>query len=140
MDKIKAYIAAPFFSPVERYEYDRFVTYLRSLGIFELLVPAEFHVPNGKNLPNHEWAAQVFEHDVAMLRQADIVYALNYGMYSDTGTAWEMGFAYALGIPVSTVLMDKEFGFSLMCINGSKTISRFNNGFFLTKVESIEQQ
>lgn len=140
MSKIKAYIAAPFFSKEERHHYDRFIAYLREVGMFELLIPAEFFVPDGNELPNHEWAAKVFEHDVAMLRQADVVYALNYGMYSDTGTAWETGFAYALGIPVTTVLMDNESNFSLMCVNGSALISRFSDGFFVIKKEAIEQQ
>lgn len=140
MSKIKAYIAAPFFSQEERHHYDRFIAYLRDVGMFELLIPAKFFVPDGNELPNHEWAAKVFEHDVAMLRQADIVYALNYGMYSDTGTAWETGFAYALGIPVTTVLMDNESNFSLMCINGSALISRFSDSFFVIKKEAIEQQ
>ena len=48
------------------------------------------------------------------------VIVLNWGMYSDSGTAWECGYAYAKQKEVITLLMpSREKEYSLMMINGS---------------------
>ncbi len=46
------------------------------------------------------YANRVFKADVEALRQAAVVVAVCDGLQVDDGTAWEIGYAYALGIPV----------------------------------------
>jgi nucleoside 2-deoxyribosyltransferase len=56
---------------------------------------------------------------------------LNFGMYSDSGTAWEAGFAAALEIPVIQVLCGFEnCTYSLMMMNGCDKIIHAENVAF----------
>ena len=64
----------------------------------------EHFIPNGENLSNNEWAEAVFKMDVEALNKCDRVVAAYLGLRSDTGTAWEIGYAYAKGIPVDLIL------------------------------------
>ena len=99
------YIAGPFFTDKER-------TFLKVLiksakKMFpneELFIPMEHFIPNGENLSNNEWAEAVFKMDVEALNKCDHVIVAYLGLRSDTGTAWEIGYAYAKGIPVTLVL------------------------------------
>jgi hypothetical protein len=40
-----------------------------------------------------EWARKLFEMDRQAIDECDAVLTLYYGNYSDTGTAWECGYA-----------------------------------------------
>ena len=99
------YIAGPFFTDEER-EFLKIV--IESTKEFfpdeELFIPMEHFIPNGENLSNNEWAEAVFKMDVEALNKCDRVVAAYLGLYSDTGTAWEIGYAYAKGIPVTLIL------------------------------------
>ena len=50
-----------------------------------------------------EWAEALFESDRAAIEEADAVVAVYYGSNSDTGTAWDCGYAASLGLPVILV-------------------------------------
>lgn len=52
-------------------------------------------IENGEKLTNEEWAREVFDYDVEQIRNADCVLAIYHGHYSDSGTAWELGLAFA---------------------------------------------
>ena len=99
------YIAGPFFTDKERAFLK---TVIESVKKFfpdeELFIPMEHFIPNGENLSNNEWAEAVFKMDVEALNKCDRVVAAYLGLYSDTGTAWEIGYAYAKGIPVTLIL------------------------------------
>ena len=99
------YIAGPFFTDKER-AFLKIV--IESVKKFfpneELFIPMEHFIPNGENLSNNEWAEAVFKMDVEALNKCDRVVAAYLGLRSDTGTAWEIGYAYAKGIPVDLVL------------------------------------
>ena len=99
------YIAGPFFTDEER---DFLKIVIESTKEFfpdeELFIPMEHFIPNGENLSNNEWAEAVFKMDVEALNKCDRVIAAYLGLYSDTGTAWEIGYAYAKGIPVTLIL------------------------------------
>lgn len=99
------YIAGPFFTDEER---DFLKIVIESTKEFfpdeELFIPMEHFIPNGENLSNNEWAEAVFKMDVEALNKCDLVVAAYLGLYSDTGTAWEIGYAYAKGIPVTLIL------------------------------------
>lgn len=120
---MKAYLAAPFFNQNERYIYARVIDYLRHAEMLDLYVPQEHTVEDAWNLSNSDWAWKVFREDVRALDEAAIVYVLNFGMYSDSGTAWEAGYAYAKGKQIVNILVNqKDNVYSLMMVNGSSRL------------------
>ena len=60
------------------------------------------------------WAHKLFEMDRAAIEDADALVVLYYGNYSDTGTAWECGYAFAKGKPVILVYVDADADSNLM--------------------------
>ena len=99
------YIAGPFFTDEERTFLKIVIeTVKETFPNEELFIPMEHFIPNGENLSNNEWAEAVFKMDVEALNKCDRVVAAYLGLRSDTGTAWEIGYAYAKGIPVDLIL------------------------------------
>ena len=116
------YLASPFFNKKERSAVTLIADFLRNKGI-DVYVPMEHEVPNAWDLSNEVWAKKVFNEDIKAIDECDTVVVLNWGMYSDSGTAWECGYAYAKGKKVINLLMptnDKDY--SLMMINGSTEV------------------
>lgn len=116
----KVYLASPFFNKKERSAVTLIAGFLRNSKNLEVYVPMEHTIPNAWDLSNPDWAKAVFEEDIKALDSCDTVVVLNWGMYSDSGTAWECGYAFAKGKKVINLLMpttDKDY--SLMMINGS---------------------
>ena len=116
------YIAGPFFTDEERAFLKIVIESVKE--IFpneELFIPMEHFIPNGENLSNNEWAEAVFKMDVEALNKCDHVVAAYLGLRSDTGTAWEIGYAYAKGIPVDLILSPEalEGEVSIMPIQSS---------------------
>ncbi len=123
----KIYLASPFFDATECHYYHRAIEALRSAG-YEVYVPQEHIIEGGWEMPNEEWARRVYCEDVNALRTCDVVMVMNFGMYSDSGTAWEAGFAYALQIPTVQVLCGGyNATYSLMMINGCNKTVEFHN-------------
>lgn len=126
---MKVYLAAPFFNARQCEIYDKVVKMLRKRNpTIDLFVPRDYKVPDAWSLPNWEWGAKVFHEDVQSILDCDLMIVLNYGMDSDTGTAWEAGFAYGLNasregidkIQIFNILCDGEYNaYSLMVTNGS---------------------
>ena len=82
------------------------------------------YIDDAWTLPNHIWARQVFLEDIKAIQDCDKVVCLYYGLYSDSGTAWECGYAYGIGKPVE--LLDcagQEV--SLMVVNGANNSLSF---------------
>lgn len=99
------YIAGPFFTDKEKAFLKNLIRSVKK--IFpneELFIPMEHFIPNGEILSNNEWAEAVFKMDVEALNKCNHVIAAYSGLYSDTGTAWEIGYAYAKGIPVDLII------------------------------------
>ncbi len=112
---MKVYLASPLFTEFEKEMVRRRANLLRSLGA-EVYVPMEHQIKDAYELPNDVWAREVFEADVKAIRECDVVVCLYYGLYSDSGTAWECGFAYGIGKRVELINMcGKEA--SLMMVN-----------------------
>ena len=119
---MKAYLAAPFFNQNERYIYARVIDYLRHAEMLDLYVPQEHTIEDA-------WA----------LDEAKVVYVLNFGMYSDSGTAWEAGYAYAKGKRIVNILVNqKDNVYSLMMINGANRL--VNVEFDDVALEGVEQK
>lgn len=116
----KVYLASPFFNKKERSAVLLIADFLRNSKNLEVYVPMEHTIPNAWEMSNPDWAKAVFEEDIKALDSCDTVVVLNWGMYSDSGTAWECGYAYAKQKEVITLLMpSREKEYSLMMINGS---------------------
>lgn len=119
---MKIYLASPFFNEAELEVYHRVITALRAEG-YEVYVPQEHTIENAWSLSNEDWARRVFVEDRQALNECDVVMVLNFGMYSDSGTAWEAGYAYAKEKSVVQVLCGGENAtYSLMMMNSCDNI------------------
>ena len=116
-EKTKIYVAGPFFKPGERERLEKIRKLFAEDEFFEeyeLFFPMDHFIPNGENLSNWDWANAVFEMDTKALENADIVVAIYDKHYSDSGTAWELGYAHGLGIPVVLLCTDIKADNSIM--------------------------
>ena len=105
------YLAGPFFNETEIRNVETAETVLAERG-FDVFSPMRHTVDEEPGTA--EWARKVFELDRTHLERADAVVMLYYGNYSDTGTAWECGYAYAIGKPVVLVHMNEGTDSNLM--------------------------
>lgn len=114
---MKIYLASPFFNEKELEIYRRAIRLLRDEG-HDVYVPQEHTIENAWSLSNEDWASRVFIEDIKAINESEIVIVLNFGMYSDSGTAWEAGYAFAKNIKVVQVLCgDENTTYSLMMMN-----------------------
>lgn len=111
------YLASPFFNDSELENVKRAEKILMSRG-FDVFSPRLNEVR--ENISNKAlWSEQTFENDRVAIDKADAVVMLYYGGYSDSGTAWECGYAYAKGKPVVVVQLGKNS--NLMVHEGCRT-------------------
>ena len=89
-------MAGAFFRPETKSRIDAYAAGFRRLG-YDVFVPQEHTIPNAWEMSQEDWAREVFKMDIAAIQDCDMVYAVYDGLYSDSGTAWEIGYAYALG-------------------------------------------
>ncbi len=112
------YFAAPLFSQVERRWNREFAKLLedRTPGL-EVVLPQDFRVQGRYN--DRKRFKELFRKCVEAVKSADVVVAVLDGPDTDSGVAFEMGYAYALGLPVVGVRTDfrqsQERGVNLMC-------------------------
>lgn len=99
---MKIYLAGPLFNEPERNFNRRIVETLRNNG-YDVWIPQE-------NFPaavgSEEEKKRVFDVDLRELRGCEVVVAVLDGECVDCGTAFEVGYAYALGIPVVGIKTD----------------------------------
>lgn len=114
------YLAGPFFNEYERKLVDKAKQILveRGLSVFS---PKEHFIPNGWNMSNVDWGQAVFEMDKKAIPNCKYIVALYHGLYSDSGTAWEIGYAYALEKQVLIVCVNNDMS-SVMISNGSTAV------------------
>lgn len=127
-DKIKVYLAGPFFDDGERERIEKVRTYFSTgerKDNYELFVPMDHFIPDGEKMSNMDWAKAVFKMDTEALENADLLVAVYDKHYSDSGTAWELGYAYGLGIPVILLCTDLEADNSIMPIVAADTVYDF---------------
>lgn len=96
------YLASPFFNDEENAWVKNAEKILRDRG-FEVYSPREHEVRDTDAVGTPKWARDTFRHDVHAIDESDCVVMLYHGNYSDSGTAWECGYAYAMAIPVVCV-------------------------------------
>jgi len=139
------YLAGPFFCKKEVEYIKQCERILRDRG-FHVFSPREHFIENGDILPNHIWGKKVFEMDKKAIEQSKYFVTVYHGMYSDSGTAWESGYAYAIGKPVMILCPDDMSIGSVMIMNGAHCIcyidelKTFDFEEFPMKVLPIEQK
>lgn len=128
---MKIYLASPLFTEYEKDQVREVAAILRRWG-HDVYVPMEHQIPDAWHLPNAEWGKRVFEEDVKAIDECDCMYVLYYGLYSDSGTAWEQGYAYAKGKKVTVLNKGNAAEVSLMIVNGQTrpaSIPQFENSY-----------
>lgn len=124
---MKIYLASPFFNAEEISIYHNVIQDLRVAG-HEVYVPQEHTIENAWDLSNKDWAGRVYLNDIKAIDGCECVMILNFGMYSDSGTAWEAGYAYATGKSTVQVLCGGDNAtYSLMMMNGCDKIVELRN-------------
>lgn len=119
---MKIYLASPFFNEAELEVYNKAKRLLREAG-YKVYVPQEHTIEGAWEMSNEDWARRVFVEDCHAIDDCDVVMVLNFGMYSDSGTAWEAGYAFAKSKTVVQVLCGGENAtYSLMMMNSCKNI------------------
>ena len=103
----KIYLASPFFNSEETNKLEIVKTILRDKGL-DVFVPNEHQNPQ-LEFGSLEWRAATFKSDVDAIDNCDVMVAINcQGNYDDAGTMWEIGYAFAKGIPVVVVNVTGE--------------------------------
>ena len=111
----KVYLASPFFDDAELERVDNVKEILDSKGL-EVFSPKE-HQNKHLEFGSIEWRKATFENDVKHIDWCDVVVAIICkGNYDDSGTAWELGYAYATNKPVVLVNITGE-AINLMIAN-----------------------
>jgi nucleoside 2-deoxyribosyltransferase len=100
----KVYIAGPLFTSGECWYLEYINKMCREAG-FETYLP---HRDAGLCPPSGEGGEFFFNEDLKNLDEVDLVVAVLNGREVDSGTAWEVGYAYARGYPILGIYDDKR--------------------------------
>jgi len=92
--RYRVYLAGPLFSEAEQ-AYNLILRDLLDAHLFDVYLPQE--VGDTSCTRCREEHRAIFAQHLKALRDVDIVVAVIDGADADSGTSWEMGYAYALG-------------------------------------------
>ena len=98
---MKIYLASPFFNDKELDYYKKVLNILEKKNL-TVYAPLKNEISR-ENKTKEQWAKLTFSKDVEEINKADAVVMLFYGLYSDSGTSWECGYAFATNKPVVVV-------------------------------------
>lgn len=104
---MKIYLASPFFNEKELENVKIAEKILTERG-FSLFSPRLNEVRTDENTQKSWWSKETFMNDKKFIDWADVVVMLYYGGYSDSGTAWECGYAYGTNTPVVVVQLGED--------------------------------
>lgn len=104
---MKIYLASPFFNEKELENVKIAEKILTERG-FSLFSPRLNEVRTDENTQQYWWSKETFMNDKKFIDWADVVVMLYYGGYSDSGTAWECGYAYGTNTPVVVVQLGED--------------------------------
>ena len=99
----RIYLAAPLFSEPER-AYNLSVAGELRNNFFEVYLPQESG--DDSDTRNQGEQSRIFSENLKALENADKIVAIIDGADADSGTAWEMGYAFALGKQVIALRTD----------------------------------
>ena len=124
--KMKIYMAGAFFRPETKTRIDSYAAGFRRLG-YDVYVPQEHTIPNAWEMSQENWAREVFKMDIAAIQECDMVFVIYDGLYSDSGTAWEIGYAYALGKDIQMSINKDVNDMSIMPFASARVIENYKN-------------
>ena len=102
---MKIYISAPLFTQVERRWNRMLAAALREhIEGAEVVLPQDFKFSNSFNRP--EDFPKLFRACLDSLEECELVVAVLDGPDVDSGTSFEIGYAYARGIPIIGIRTD----------------------------------
>jgi len=101
--RYRVYLAGPLFSEAER-AYNLALRDLLEAHLFDVYLPQE--VGDTSHTRCREEHRAIFAQHTAVLREIDTVVAVIDGADADSGTSWEVGYAYALGKRVVALRTD----------------------------------
>ena len=78
-------------------------------------------------MSQEDWAREVFKMDVAAIQECDMLFVVYDGLYSDSGTAWEIGYAYALGKDIQMSVNNGVSDMSIMPFSSARIIENYKN-------------
>lgn len=134
---MKVYFAAPLFSLAEKEFNKRFAGTLRDHAI-EVILPQEFDAEIPKDDAFFE---TIFNACVSKINECDVLLAIVDGPDADSGTCFEVGYAYAKGIPIIAVRTDfrasEEMGVNLMISRSAAEVVRGLEMSFTELVEEV---
>lgn len=119
------YLAGPFFTDKERAVKARIKEHLEALcelaGSFAVVDPQTSGDFKSWEQSNNDWGFDVWEKDMNLLKDCDYVVAIDWGLYGDCGTAWEIGYAFAKRKEVIVIAPTESLTrpHSVMVVNGS---------------------
>ena len=111
------YLAGPFFNEKELEAVKRAEELIGARNDLYLYSPRRHEQQSQSG--TRQWSMDVFENVRSAIDRCDCVVMLYHGQYSDSGTAWECGYAYGIGKPVVVVQLREDS--NLMVHEGSST-------------------
>ena len=97
----RVYLASPFFNELEIMYVEQVEKILAAKGL-EVFSPMRDQMTNLEAGTRH-WSIETFRNDVKYIDWSEVVVAIYHGNYSDSGTAWELGYAFGTNKPVIVV-------------------------------------
>lgn len=101
--RYRVYLAAPLFSEAERV-FNASVARLLKTHLFEVHLPQE--AGDDSDMRDTREQERLFLLNKSALESSDLIVAIIDGADADSGTAWEMGYAFASGKPVIALRTD----------------------------------
>ncbi|WP_353856748.1 nucleoside 2-deoxyribosyltransferase [Bacillus sp. Bos-x628] len=102
----RVYLASPFFNELELSAVKEIAEILKSKGL-EVFEPM-LNQMEGLEAGTRHWSIETFRNDVKFIDWAEAVVMVYFGNYSDSGTAWEAGYAYGTQKPVIVVHVGED--------------------------------
>ncbi len=101
--RYRIYLASPLFSEGER-RYNTYLAEVLRKNFFSVYLPQEFD--DTAEARGNDREKTIYEKNLSELKKADIVVGVIDGSDVDSGTAWEMGYAFASGKRVIALRTD----------------------------------
>ncbi|ODV49272.1 nucleoside 2-deoxyribosyltransferase-like protein [Methanohalophilus euhalobius] len=142
MNYKEIYLAGPLFSEAEKNFNEQLTEKIESAG-YDVFLPQRDSTDT-KSMRKEQDAAELFRRNSEAIDRADLVIAiLDGGSDVDSGTAWEIGYAYAKNIPVMGMRTD----FRTLGIEGTvnlmieKTLIKlvYSTDKLLTELENMKR-
>lgn len=127
---IRVFIASPFFSEEQIDRVQRLESALMQNPYVSEIFSARFHQFEHLEFGSKEWRRKVFRNDLRNLRRADVLVGIRdfEGKFVDSGTAFEIGYAYSMRKPI-LLINERNATMNLMMANSLHA--------YFTKVEDL---